>query len=464
LAGYSPDIGPREKCGVFGAFDVDGAASIAYDGLMALQHRGQEGAGMVSFDGTNFHLEGNGGLVAEIFKPDVLGRLRGRQIVGHTRYGTSGRSGGAHIQPILINGVAFAENGNQTDTTPLERYLDDRGISHENLNDSEKKGRVLGHMVMQGATAAQAMENAYPLFTGAFSSVLMDKDSLVAARDRCGIRPLSLGRTASGGYVVASETAALDAADATFERDIEPGEMVVITKDGLTSKQLAEPDPKFDAAELVYFARPDSVMLGQSVYRFRRNCGQILAEEHPMDADIIIPIPNSGIPGAVGYAAASGIEIELALQKNPYIHRMFISPEGERHRGKAKKHNPVRDAVEGKRVGLLDDSLFRGDTTGGKARMLREAGAKEVHLRILSPPVMYPDFYGIDIPDQEHLIAVHHSLEEIRGILDVDSIGYISLGGMVEAAGVPKSRLCTAIFDGEYPLPIGDREKELIRV
>lgn len=470
LAEYSPILDElHEKCGVFGAYGVEGVANTGMRAMVALNHRGQEGAGLVTYDGADFYFAGNGGLVREILTADVLAGMHGTQAVGHTRYGTSGDSGGAHIQPIREGNIYFAENGNQCDVSPLTKFLDARGRSAEyhgrKVSDSELKAKVLGCLVMEGLSTDKAVESAFPLFTGAFASVIMDKDSLVAVRDRCGIRPLVLGRKGAG-WLVASETCAIVAAGGEVVREVEPGEMIKINTDGLESRQLAEPDPKDDIFETIYFASEASEKYGQSNFTTRRNMGRQLALEHPVTADIVVPVPNSAIPAAIGYAEASGTPYIPAISKSSYIHRTFIGPtQAIREQDRAMKLSAVRDLVKGKRVAVLDDSIVRGNTQEGVVELLFQAGAKEVHVLITSPPIKYPDFYGINTPKQEELAYVKYGgVEGVRKKIRATSLGYLSLEGMVGATGLPASRFCLSAFTGEYPLDIGDLAKTLRRV
>lgn len=434
MAEYFPEENLHEECGVFGAFGIKDAAYAGMRAMVELNHRGQEGAGLVTYDGADFYFAGNGGLVREILTSERLAGMPGDRVMGQTRYGTSGSLGGTNIQPIKpfedLN-FYFAENGNQTDDAPLRRFLMERGDTEkdlEGLNDSGLKARVLGRLILGGLSPDKAMEEAYPLFTGAFSSVLMNEDMMVAVRGPHGVRPLVLGRKGDG-WMVASETCAIEAAGGTYERDLEPDEMLVITKDGMESRRLGNTDPKDDIFEDVYFANPRSKRFGKSVYRIRQDLGVNLGLEHPAEADIVIPVPNSAIPAAIGYSRVTGIPFEMALHKNPYIHRTFIEPTEElRREARAMKLNAIRDVVEGKRVVVLDDSIVRGGTQEDTVALLFEAGAIEVHVRITSPEIIYPDFYGINTPQQQELAYWKYGgVEGVRQHIRATSLGYLSI-------------------------------------
>lgn len=455
-----------EKCAVFGAYGIEEAARTTLYGLWALQHRGQESSGIVSSDGTNFYEHSGAGLVASIYREADIEELKGTISIGHNRYSTSGASDGAHCQPYLVHGtpVAFAHNGNLPSTKSLEAFLAERDVKIKGLNDSEMMAEAIAWHIKDGLTLSDAVAASYPLFTGVFSSVAMTDDTLVAFRDFCGVRPLSLGKL-NGGYVVASETCAFDTVGATFIRDIEPGEMVIIDKKGVHSQQVVPGKLKLDVFEFVYFARPDSVIAGQSVNEVRENMGRELAKQWKIDADIVVPVPDSAIPAAIGYSQASGIPLQMALIKNRYIHRTFIRPTAQlREQDLKMKLNPMPHVLHGKKVVLIDDSIVRGTTTRKIAKMIYEAGAKEVHILISSPPVKYPDFYGINIPVQEDLIAFKMSPDKIRKHLGVDSLGYLSYEGMVKATNLPADSLSTACFNGVYPVPINEKLNEITMV
>lgn len=445
----------HEKCALFGTFGVDKeAARTTFYGLWALQHRGQESSGIVSSDGVEFYDHSGSGLVASVYREPDLAKLAGAITIGHNRYATSGATNGAHTQPILQRdvGMAFAHNGNLPVTAKLQDFLHARGISTEKLNDSGMMAKAIACYMRDGMNVEQAIICAYPLFTGAFSSIAMTTDALVAFRDQCGIRPLSIGRLGNG-YVVSSETCAFDTVGAQFVRDILPGELVVINSRGVASRQVVKGKLNIDIFEFVYFARPDSIIEGISVNQVRENMGKELAKEYKIDADLVVPVPDSAIPAALGYSHASSIPFEMALIKNRYIHRTFIRPTAKlREQDLKMKLNPMPHILRGKRVILIDDSIVRGTTTRKIASMLYDAGASQVHILVSSPPVKYPDFYGINLPDQDDLIAHHMTPDEIRKHLGVDSLGYLSYDGMIRATGKPASNFSTACFNGVYPI------------
>ncbi len=453
----------NEKCAVFAIYDpgMDVARSTYY-GLYALQHRGQESSGIVTTDGKRFYHHHGQGLVAHVYQEENLAKLPGIMALGHNRYSTSGGIAGAHLQPVYHHtGLSFAHNGNLPSTAKLTEFLEQRSYAHDGMNDSEMMACAISHYLAQGDDLAGAVERCYGLFTGAFSCVAMTKDQIVAFRDRCGIRPLSIAKIESG-WVVASETCAFDTIGAALLRDIRPGEMAVISPEGLRFKQLAQADPKLDVFEFVYFARPDSMIAGQRVGIVRRAFGYQMAKEHPLDADVVIPMPDSAIPAALGYAQETGIPYDYGLIKNRYIHRTFIRPsERLRQHDLQMKLNPVPEVLMGKRVVLVDDSIVRGTTLRKVVKMLHGAGAKTVSVVISSPPVMYPDFYGIDTPKQDSLVAANKSVEDIREELGCDYLGYLSLEGMLEATGLPPAELSTSCFTGEYPIDILERAQEV---
>lgn len=455
----------NEKCAVIGTFGTgNDAARTTFYGLWALQHRGQESSGIVSSDGKLFHQHVSPGLVASAYRPEDLEQLTGSVTIGHNRYSTSGVGDDCHAQPILKREVklAFAHNGNFPVLDKLEAFLDDRKIPYDKLNDSEMMAEVIASfMTEDGLELDEAIARCYPIFDGAFSSVAMTTDKLVAFRDHCGIRPLSLA-SLGDGYVVASETCAFDTIGAKFIRDIKPGEVVTIDKDGVHSRQVVPGNLKLDVFEFVYFARPDSIIEGKSVNKVRENMGRELAQQCKIDADIVVPVPDSAIPAAIGYSNVSGIPLEMALIKNRYIHRTFIRPSAQlREQDLKMKLNPIPDVLKGKRVILVDDSIVRGTTTRKIASMIYEAGAKEVHILISSPPVLYPDFYGINLPNQDDLIAHQMSPKMIGEHLGVDSINYLEYDRMIRATGMPVSKLSTSCFDGVYPISIGKQQEAI---
>ncbi|HVQ43681.1 MAG TPA: amidophosphoribosyltransferase [Candidatus Saccharimonadia bacterium] len=449
-----------EKCGVFGVVtDSPDAARLTYYGLWALQHRGQESSGIASSDSHGMHLRAGGGLVAHVYNEADLARLGGKMSIGHNRYATSGE--GSHLQPFVHRGVnlAFAHNGNLPDTQKLEEFLDRHGMSTAGLNDSGMMAASIAWYMQQGKPMIDAIEAAWPLFTGAFSCVAMDGVTVVGFRDECGIRPLSLGRLADG-FTIASETCAFDTIGAAFLRDVKPGEIVSIGPDGVQSRQVVKARQALDIFEYVYFARPDSMIMGRKVNEVRRQMGRNLAAEFPLKADVVVPVPDSAIPAALGYAQATGIAFDHGFIKNRYIHRTFIRPTQElRERDVRTKLNPVPEVVMGKDVVVVDDSIVRGTTTAKIVDLLYGAGARKVHVLVSSPPVRYPDFYGINTPDPSELIAARMSVDEIRQKIGAETLGYLSYEGTVQATGHARSKLNMSCFDGAYPIDIGERAK-----
>ncbi len=454
--------GLTEKCAVFGMYGPSGeAARVTYYGLWALQHRGQESTGIAASNGKKLFRHAESGLVANVYREEDLDSLPGNIAIGHNRYATSGDSRELYNQPILNRGksFAFAHNGNLPDTTKLAGFLHKNSVETKNLNDSHMMSEAIDRFIKKGQTLEQAIISAYPLFEGVFSAVAMDKTKLVAFRDRCGIRPLSIGKLGEG-YVVASETCAIDTVGAKFVRDVEPGELVVIDKNGLKSYQVVEGDQKLDIFEFVYFARPDSVLLGERVNSVRQRFGAEIAKEFPVRADIVIPVPDSSIPAAIGFSRASGIPFDMGLIKNRYIHRTFIQPTAAMRRRDVKmKLNPVVESIVGKRVVLVDDSIVRGTTMRQVVQMIRDAGAKELHVVISSPPVKYPDFYGINTPDQSDLISSRLDVNEVCEYIGADSLHFLSYKGMIKATRLPESSFSMSCFDGIYPIPIGKAAK-----
>lgn len=455
-----PEI--TEKCAVFGAVTATpDAARTTYYGLWALQHRGQESSGIASSGEHGMYLRSGAGLVAHVYNEADLSRLKGRLSIGHNRYATSGYG----VQPIVYPDVdlAFGHNGNLPSTKKLEAFLDEHGIEHEDLNDSAMMAASIKWYMQKGKGLMDAIEAAWPLFTGAFSCVAMDDKQVVGFRDECGIRPLSLG-TLDDGYVIASETCAFDTVGAAFLRDINPGEMVSISAEGVESRQVVKGRLALDIFEYVYFARPDSLLMGRKVNEVRRQMGRNLAAEFPIKADVVVPVPDSAIPAALGFAEASGIRFDHGFIKNRYIHRTFIRPSQElRERDVRTKLNPVPEVVMGKDVIVIDDSIVRGTTTAQIVGLLYGAGAKNVHVLVSSPPVQYPDFYGINTPDPSELIASYMSVDEIREYIGAATLGYLSYEGVVQATGHPRSKLNMSCFDGQYPIDIGERAKALMQ-
>jgi amidophosphoribosyltransferase len=460
--------GPQDECGVFGVWAPgEDVARLTYFGIYALQHRGQESAGIATSNGEQILVYKDMGLVSQVFDDRALQPLQGHIAVGHVRYSTTGASAWENAQPTLgptaAGTVALGHNGNLTNTTELMEMVQERfgkDLRGELGRGSSTDTAVITAMLGGTARAGERLEDVamevLPLLEGAFSLVFMDEHTLYAARDAHGIRPLVLGRL-ERGWAVASETAALDIVGATFVREIEPGELVTIDADGLRSRRFAEATPHGCVFEYVYLARPDTRIAGRSVNASRLEMGRVLAREHPVDADLVIPTPESGTPAAIGYAQGSGIPFGQGLVKNSYVGRTFIQPtQTIRQLGIRLKLNPLREVIEGKRLVVVDDSIVRGNTQRALVRMLREAGAAEVHVRISSPPVKWPCFYGIDFATRAELIANGLTTDEIRASLGADSLGYISLEGMVEATAIPQQRLCTACFTGSYPVRLGE--------
>lgn len=454
----------KEKCGVFGIYGKGlDVARLTYFGLYALQHRGQESAGIVSSDGERLRARKDMGLVAQIFEEEDIENLHGHISIGHNRYSTTGGSKPEHIQPIVgkKNAFALAHNGNIPSTTALWNYLRMCGDVSE-VSDSRMVVDAISAAMKKGASLQDAVQEIYPFITGAFSILILGHDRLIAMRDRCGIRPLSIGRL-DGAYVFSSETVALKTIGAEFIRDVEPGEMVIADSRGLHSVRLAPADPKFDVFEFVYFSRADSTLLGKSVYEVRKNFGKELSRERKIKADIVIPVPETAVPVALGYAHASGVRFELGLAKNRYIHRTFIQPEQHlREQGVKMKLTAIPEVIKGQRVIVVDDSIVRGTTSRQIVKMLFEAGAKEVHFVVSSPPVKFPDFYGIDTPRQDQLVAALKSEEETRRYLGASSLQYLSLEGLVRAIGVSEDLLNTSCFTGKYPIDIGEHARDIV--
>ena len=456
-----------EKCGVFGVFGKGlDVARLTYFGLYALQHRGQESSGIATSDGTQLYCHVGMGLVSQVFAEETMDRLPGYLAMGHNRYSTAGGSRIEHAQPFLADGgaigqIALAHNGNLPSSTALITFLAERGITVESGSDSRLMAEAIAAVAREGKTLAQAIAEVYPHMTGAFSLLVMSKDELVALRDECGMRPLSIGKI-NGGYVFASETCAFAPIGAEHMGDVEPGEMVVVNAMGLQRQQLTTPNPKLDIFEFVYFSRPDSELLGKSVYSVRKNFGRELAIEVPIGVDVIIPVPETSVPAAIGFSQARGIPFEMGLTKNRYIHRTFIQPEQHiREQGVKAKLTPQVDVIKGRRVAVLDDSIVRGTTSRQIVQMLFEAGAMEVHFLVSSPPVIFPDFYGIDTPRQEDLLAATRSIAEMRDYLGATSLHFLSYKGMIKATGLPEERFSTSFFTGEYPIDIRERRKEI---
>jgi amidophosphoribosyltransferase len=465
------DQGPQDACGVFGVWAPgEDVAKLTYYGLYALQHRGQESAGIAVSNGRQILVYKDMGLVSQVFDESTLESLKGHLAVGHSRYSTTGASTWHNAQPTFhptaTGSIALAHNGNLINTPELAQMVTagegetldlQMRMPPASTNDTSVVTQLLAHH--PGQTVEERAAELLPLIQGAYSFVWMDEHTLYAARDPQGIRPLVLGRL-ERGWVIASETAALDIVGASFIREIEPGEMVAVDEDGLRTQQFAEPAPKHCLFEFVYLARPDTLITGQRVHSVRVEIGRRLAKAFPADADLVIPVPESGTPSAIGYAEQSGIPYGTGLVKNSYVGRTFIQPSQTiRQLGIRLKLNPLRDVIEGKRLVVVDDSIVRGNTQRALVRMLREAGAREVHVRISSPPVKWPCFYGIDFATRAELIANGLTSDEICRSIDADSLGYIDLEDLVEATSVPMDDLCRACFDGQYPIPLPEPER-----
>ena len=454
----------HEECGVFGIFGNEDAAAHAALGLHALQHRGQAAAGIVSFDGAQFHSHRGLGHVSDNFgSEEVIRRLPGFAAIGHNRYATTGATIVRNVQPLFaefaFGGLAVAHNGNLTNAATLRHDLVQRGSLFQSTTDTE----VIVHLIARASgNAADRVIEALRQVEGAYSLVMLTQKKLIGVRDPHGVRPLVLGRLGSA-YILASETCAFDIIGATYERDIEPGEMVVIDRDGLHSlKPFGTPAPRPCIFEFIYFARPDSDMEGISVYEARKAIGRELARENGVPADVVVPVPDSGVPAAIGYAAEAGIPFELGIIRNHYVGRTFIEPtDSIRHLGVKLKHNANRAQLAGKRVILVDDSIVRGTTSRKIVEMVRSAGAAEVHMRISSPPTTHPCFYGIDTPEREKLLAARHSMQEMAELIGVDSLAFISIDGLYRALGETgrdpaAPRFCDACFTGDYPIRLTD--------
>ncbi|MDT5262672.1 MAG: amidophosphoribosyltransferase [Acidobacteriota bacterium] len=459
--------GFRDECGVFGIYGHDDAARLAYLGLYQLQHRGQESCGIVASDGEVLRSERAMGLVSEVFDEERLNRLPGVSAIGHTRYSTAGEVSVREAQPFLIackhGQVAVCHNGNLPFATEERRSLERDGAIFNSTSDTE----VVLHRIARSRaeTVEGAVAEVLRETEGAFSILFLTPDALIAVRDARGFRPLALGRL-DDSWVVASETCAFDLIGATYVRDVEPGEMITITSEGLRSTHPLPPRRRsFCIFEHVYFSRPDSLVYGRSVNESRHKMGKRLAVEQPADADLVVPVPDSGVAAAIGYAAQSGLSFRFGLVRNHYIGRTFIEPKQSiRSFGVRLKLNPVRDLISGRRVVLIDDSIVRGTTSKKIVRLVREAGAREVHVRISCPPTVSPCYYGVDTPDKSELIAARLSVEEVCRFIEADSLGYLSMEGMLEACGLPAETSCIACWTGQYPTRINsDAETQYAR-
>jgi amidophosphoribosyltransferase len=448
---------PKHYCGVFGVYGHPNAAELTYYGLYALQHRGQESAGIVTSDGKQFHAHKGMGLVSQVFKGDILHDMVGPIAIGHTRYSTTGSSHLRNAQPLTVDcacgQIAIAHNGNLTNAAQLREELEARGSIFQTSVDSE----IILHLMAQPSQNGQGNNLVHTLrrIEGAYSLVIMTEKELIGARDPHGFRPLCLGKI-DDAWVLASETCALDLIHAKFVRDVEPGEVVAINEKGVSSMQ-AFPEHErraFCIFEYVYFARPDSTIANRSVYRVRVEMGRQLAREFPIKADVVVPVPDSGNCAALGYSLESGIPFEMAFVRNHYVGRSFLQPSQLiRDFDVRVKLNLIEELVKDKRVIVVDDSIVRGTTCKARVNNLKEAGAKEVHVLVSCPPHMNPCVYGIDFPDRSKLMAANHSLEEIRKYLSADSLCYLSQAGMIKATGLPANSFCMACYDGNYPVP-----------
>jgi amidophosphoribosyltransferase len=464
------DDKPHEECGVFGAWNVTDSAAITALGLHALQHRGQEATGIVTHDGVRFHSHKGLGLVGDNYSDTkTMAGLPGTRAIGHNRYATTGETVLRNVQPLFaefeFGGFAVGHNGNLTNAHTLRKALTRRGCLFQSTMDSE----VFIHLIAISlyASVIDRLIDAIKQVIGAYSLVALTENQLIGVRDPLGVRPLILGRVhgadGNAGWILASETCALDIVGADFIRDVEPGEIVLIDDSGVRSiKPFAPQSPRFCVFEYIYFARPDSVMEGTSVYNARKLIGAQLAKEAPAEADVIVPVPDSGVPAAMGFAEASGIAFELGIIRNHYVGRTFIEPTDQiRHLGVRLKHSANRAILEGKRVVLVDDSIVRGTTSQKIVEMVRAAGAAEVHMRIAGPPTAYSCFYGIDTPERSKLLAARNSIEEMAKLIGVDSLAFISIDGLYRALGKPgrdpkKPAFCDACFTGDYPIALTD--------
>jgi amidophosphoribosyltransferase len=449
----------HDECGVFGVFGHPEAANLTYLGLYALQHRGQESAGIVSSDGRDMHMHRAMGEVEEIFQPSVLAKLPGSSAIGHTRYSTAGDKALLNAQPILVDcskgKIAVGHNGNLTNAAERRRRLEHRGSIFQTNSDTE----VIVHLIArsQARNFSAALGDALNQVEGAYSLLVLTPEELYAVRDPRGFRPLVLGKVSTpygdDAWVVGSETCAFDLLNAQYLREIEPGEMLRISRMGIESIRFSPPKPhQYCIFEHVYFSRPDSIVFGRSVNDSREALGRLLAREHPVAADMVVPVPDSGVPAAIGFSLESKIPFRMGLIRNHYIGRTFIEPsQAIRNFGVKLKLNPVRELIAGKRVVLVDDSIVRGTTSRKLVRMVREAGAKEVHMRISGPPTISPCYYGVDTPTKEELIASSNTPEQICKYLGADSIGYLSLSGLRQAVKDTKANFCTSCYTGIYP-------------
>jgi len=457
----------KDECGVFGIFGDPEAANMTYLGLYALQHRGQESAGIAAADGKQVRISRAMGYVADTFDGQILAGLPGSTAIGHVRYSTAGESGLLNAQPILIDcahgQIAICHNGNLVNARELRDDLVREGSIFQSNSDTE----VILHLYARSKArnAEDAIVESVTQVQGAFSLVMLMGDRLVAVRDPHGFRPLALGRLGDA-VVICSETCAMDLIGATYERDVEPGEVLIVSADGIRSIKPFPPAPLAHCIfEHVYFARPDSYVFGRSVNEVRTDLGRILAKEQPVAADVVVPVPDSGVCAAMGFAEQSGVPLRMGLIRNHYVGRTFIQPQASiRHFGVKVKLNPVRSVLDGRRVILVDDSIVRGTTSQKIVKMVRAAGAKEVHVRISCPPTISPCFYGVDTPRTSELIAATHTSEEIREFLGADSVAYLSLEGLLSAVGTERSAYCSSCYTGRYPVAIPSDESSYLQL
>lgn len=451
-----PTDKPRHECGICGIYGHEDAAKLTYFGLYALQHRGQESAGIVASNGQRVAIHKDMGLVPEVFTEQTLQRLSGHMAVGHVRYSTTGESNVINTQPFLVNykgnPLSVAHNGNLTNSISLRQRLEQEGSIFQTSMDSEIVVHLMARYMERGLN--EAIKQTFTEIKGAYSLLLMTKDTMIAVRDPHGFRPLCLGKLNNGSYVVASETCALDLIEAEYQREIEPGEVLIVNKDGIDSLFPWEPcRSSYCIFEHVYFARPDSDVFGFNVYRARKRMGEILAREANIDADFVMPFPDSGNYAAIGYSNASGIPLEMGMIRNHYVGRTFIQPtQSMRDFSVRVKLNPVRCLLRNRRVIIVEDSIIRGTTGRSRVKSLRQVGAKEVHMVVSCPPTRHGCYYGIDFPSSDKLVAAGNSVEEIRDYLGLDSLTYLSVDGLVEATGLGKDSFCLACFTGNYPI------------
>ena len=466
-AAFDLDDKFHDECGLFGVWDHEEAANVAYLGLYALQHRGQESAGIAATDGHAFHVEKAMGWVADVFSRERLKRVPGHRAIGHVRYSTSGSSNLRNAQPIsakTVHGpVAIAHNGNLVNAEALREELEQDGAVFQSSSDTE----VILHLLAraEGVTLVDQLAAALTRVKGAYTLLLLTPGSMIGVRDPSGFRPLTLGQLRDT-WLLASETCALDLMEAKIVRDVEPGEILVVDQKGLRSLKPFRPAERLQCVfEYVYFARPDSVLWGRNVHGVRKALGHQLAREHPVEADIVIPVPDSGVGAALGVSEESGLPYDSGLVRNHYVGRTFIEPQqGIRHFGVKVKLNPNREVLEGRRVVVVDDSIVRGTTSRKIVKMIRAAGAREVHVRISSPPIQWPCYYGIDTPTRKELIGSSHKVDEIQRYLGADSLGYLSLEGMLKATGSDPNHFCHACFSGQYRVGLESEERAQLQL